>query len=134
MRPTPRSIRSPRGFTLIEQLAVIALVGTASATALPALVDLQAQAERTQLASLAAAAGSAMVLNQAGCLVTQHQAVPGKCQTVQDCSDVGRLLIGAVPPGYLVPARALPGSDGRCQLLRLKDGASASFHGAAAGA
>ncbi len=31
----------PRGFTLIEQLAVITLVGTASAAALPALVDLR---------------------------------------------------------------------------------------------
>ena len=134
MRPIPRRTRSTRGFTLIEQLAVIALVGTASATALPALVDVQAQAENTLLASLAAAAGSAMVLNQAGCLVTQHRAEPGKCQPVQDCSDVGKLLIGAVPPGYLVPARALAGSDGPCQLLRQKDGASASFHGAAAGA
>lgn len=124
---------STRGFTLIEQLAVIALVGTASATALPALVDLQARAENTLLASLAASAGSAMVLNQAGCLVTQQHAVPGKCQPVRLCSDVGTLLIGAVPPGYQVPAQPLQGSDGRCQLLRLKDGASASFHGAATG-
>lgn len=120
----------PRGFTLIEQLAVIALVGTASATALPALVDLHAQADATTLASLAAAAGSAMVLNQAGCLVTQQQAVPGKCQPVQDCSDVGALLIGAVPAGFQVPARPLQPGDGRCQLLRLHDGATAAFHAA----
>ena len=123
----------PRGFTLIEQLAVIALVGTASATALPALVNLQAQADATALASLAAAAGSAMVLNQAGCMVTQQRAVPGKCQPVDDCSDVGGLLIGAIPPGYQVPAQALQGGDGRCQLLRQLDGASAGFYGAAAG-
>ncbi|MDH4391958.1 MAG: type II secretion system protein [Aquabacterium sp.] len=70
----------PRGFTLIEQLAGIALVGTASATALPMLADVRTQAEDTLLASLAAAAGAAMALNQAGCLVTRQQAVPGKCQ------------------------------------------------------
>jgi MSHA pilin protein MshA len=123
----------PRGFTLIEALAVIALVGTVSVTALPSLVDLHAQAEAATLASLAAAAGSAMVLNQAGCMVTQQQAVPGKCQPVRDCSDVGALLIGAVPAGYQVPAQPLQPGDGRCQLLRLHDGAGAAFHGAGTG-
>jgi MSHA pilin protein MshA len=121
----------PRGFTLIEQLAVIALVGTASATALPALVDLRAQADDTTLASLAAAAGSAMVLNQAGCLVTQQQVVAGKCQPVRDCRDVGALLHGDIPAGYAVPAQPLASDGGRCQLQRQRDGAAVAFHGVA---
>lgn len=123
----------PRGFTLIEQLAVITLVGTASAAALPALVDLHALAADATLASLAAAAGSAMVLNQAGCLLTQQQPVPGKCQPVRDCSDVGGLLNGDVPAGYVVLAQALAAQGGRCQLQRLQDGAAVAFHGVATG-
>ena len=123
----------PRGFTLIEQLAVITLVGTASAAALPALVDLHAHAADATLASLAAAAGSAMVLNQAGCLLTQQQPVPGKCRPVRDCSDVGGLLNGDIPAGYAVPAQPLATEGGRCQLQRLQDGAAVAFHGVATG-
>lgn len=123
----------PHGFTLIEQLAVVTLVGTASAAALPALVDLHAQAADTTLASLAAAAGSAMVLNQAGCMVTQQQPVPGKCQPVRNCSDVASLLLGEIPAGYAVPAQPLRADGGRCQLQRLHDGAAVAFHGAATG-
>jgi len=121
----------PRGFTLIEQLAAITLVGTASAATLPALVDLHAQAADTTLASLAAAAGSAMVLNQAGCMVTQQQPVPDKCQPVRDCQDVGALLHGDIPAGYAVPAKPLPAEGARCQLQRLHDGAAVAFQGIA---
>lgn len=121
----------PRGFTLIEQLAVITLVGTAAAAALPALVDVHRQAADATLASLAAAAGSAMVLNQAGCLVTSQQPAPGKCQPVRNCSDVDGLLLGGIPPGYAVQAQSLARDGGRCQLRRLHDGTTVAFHGAA---
>ena len=123
----------PRGFTLIEQLAVLTLVGSASAAAVPALVDLQARAAGTTLTSLAAAAGSAMALNQAGCLVTEQQAVAGKCQPVRDCADVAGLLMTGLPAGYAVQPQPLAPHGSRCMLQRLQDGASAAFHGAATG-
>lgn len=123
-----------RGFTLIEQLAVISLVGTASAAALPALADLQARAADTTLASLAATAGSAMALNQAGCLVTGQQAVAGKCQPVRDCADVTTLLMADLPTGYAVPPQPLGPQGSHCTLQRMNDGASAAFYGAATGA
>jgi MSHA pilin protein MshA len=122
------------GFTLVEQLAAITIAGTASVAALPVLVEFQAQAEQTALASLAAAAGSAMVLNQAGCLVTQQQPVPGKCETIADCRQVQGLLLVDLPPGYRVQAQPLAGTGGdTCRLLRDSDGASAGFYGAATG-
>ena len=123
----------PRGFTLIEQLAVISLVGTAAAAALPALVELQAHAADTTLASLASAAGSAMALNQAGCLVTGQQSVAGKCQPVRDCADVATLLMGEIPTGYAVLPQPLAPHGSTCTLQRLQDGANAAFHGAATG-
>ncbi len=123
----------PRGFTLIEQLAVISLVGTASAAALPALADLQARAADTTLATMAAAASSAMALNQAGCLVTSQQAVDGKCQPVRDCTDVATLWMGEIPTGYAVLPQPLAAHGSQCTLQRLQDGARAAFHGAATG-
>ena len=131
MHPCLRPLQ--RGFTLVEQLAVVALVGTVSATALPGLVALDRQARDTALASLAASAGAAMVLNQAGCMVTDQQAAPGKCQPVRDCADVAGLLMAALPAGYQVQAQPLSAQGGHCSLLRLQDGSSAGFHGAAAG-
>lgn len=130
--------RRSRGFTLVEQLAAIAIAGSASVAALPALVEFRAQAEQTALASLAAAAGSAMVLNQAGCLVTQQRPVPGKCEAVNDCQQVQRLLLVDLPAGYRVAAQPLAGNGlarggDSCRLLRASDGASAGFYGVATG-
>lgn len=128
----PRA-RVARGFTLVEQLAALTIVASASATALPALVALNEQADATLLASLAASAGSAMALNQAGCLLTGQRAVPGKCQPVGDCADVTGLLMADLPAGYAVPAHPLSAQGGSCSLVRLQDGGSAAFPGAAAG-
>ncbi len=128
-----RRHRRCQGFTLVEQLAVIALVGTLSASALPALSELNQQAAGTLLTSLAASAGSAMVLNQAGCLVTDGLAVPGKCQPVQDCRQVQGLLMQPLPAGFMVPAQPLAPGGSTCRLLRLRDGAAAGFYGVAAG-
>jgi len=138
MRP-PARLRPQRGFTLIEQIAVIALVGTTSAVALPRLVEVQAQAEATALASLAGAAGSAMVLNQAGCLITEHRAVEGRCTPVADCADAATLLMADLPAGYRIEAQAITPQGGRsngvmaaCRLVQLDKGSSAGFTGLSA--
>lgn len=126
-----------RGFTLIEQLVALSVAGTLSVTALPALVDFHDAAEAGALASLAAAAGSAMVLNQAGCLVTGGRPVPGKCQAINDCAQVAGLLMAGLPPGYRVPPQALvadPALAGAtCGLQRERDGAVAGFYGVRTG-
>ena len=129
----PVTRRSTRGFTLVEQIAVLAVAGTVSATALPALVALDQQARDAALASLAASAASAMALNQAGCMVTAQRTVPGKCQPVRDCVDVDGLLMVSLPAGYAVLAQPLTAQAGSCSLLRLHDGSGARFYGVATG-
>jgi prepilin-type N-terminal cleavage/methylation domain-containing protein len=131
---TPRS----RGFTLIEQIAAITVAGAASAVALPPLLDLQAQAESTTLASLAGAATSAMVVNQGGCLVSGHRPVQGKCVTIGNCADVGAVMLMELPPGYRVADQPLgaSGSNGvlaQCTLGQDSSGAEARFLGISAG-
>ena len=135
----PARPRPARGFTLIEQVAVIVAVGSTSAVALPQFIEIQAQAEATALVSLAGAAGSAMVLNQAGCLVTDHRAAEGRCAPVADCADAATLLMADLPAGYRIEPQAIAPQGGRangiiaaCRLVQLANGASAQFAGLSA--
>ena len=127
-----------RGFTLIELVAAITVAGAASAVALPPLIDLQGQAESTTLASLASAAGSAMAINYAGCLVTGQAVQAGKCVAIGNCADVGALLLVGVPAGYRVADQPLGagsthGAEARCALAQENNGAEALFYGISAG-
>ena len=135
----PHFRRAARGFTLIEQLAVIVGIGATSAVALPQLVGLQAQADSAVLAGLAGAAGSGMVLNQAGCLVTDQRAAEGRCTAVADCADAARLLMADLPAGYRIEAQAIAPQGGRangvvatCRMVQAASGASAPFTGLSA--
>lgn len=127
--------RPARGFTLIEQITAIIAAGAVSAVAVPALVDLQAHSQAAALRSLAQAATSAMVINQAGCLVTGQVVHAGKCTAVRQCGDVADLLLAGVPPGYRVAEAPLGrvGDLAACQLVRDTDGEEAPFIGIAAG-
>ena len=134
----PARPRPARGFTLIEQVAVIVAVASTSAVALPQFIEIQAQAEATALVSLAGAAGSAMVLNQAGCLVTDHRAAEGRCSPVADCADAATLLMADLPAGYRIEPQAIAPRSGRangivadCRMLAAT-GASAVFNGLSA--
>lgn len=144
--PRPRRLCRParrqrsRGFTLIEQLAVIVAAGATSAVALPRFIELQAATEQAALASLAGAAASGMVLNQAGCLITDQRAAPGRCMPVADCADAAALLLAELPEGYRIEpqAIALPsgrgnGSAATCRMVQLASGATKNFIGLAAG-
>lgn len=135
LSPAPRTARLPRrrGFSLVEQLAALSLAGTLSAGALTTLGALDTQARETALARLAASAATAMALNQAACVLSGQRAEPGRCQAVRDCADVAVLLMNDLPAGYTVPAQTLSAQGTRCTLQRLHDGASAGFHGVAAG-
>ena len=118
---------------------VITAVGTTSAVALPQFIAIQAQAEATALVGLAGAAGSAMVLNQAGCLITDHRAAEGRCAPVADCADGAALLMVELPTGYRIEPQAIAPQGGRangliaaCRMVQLANGASAPFTGLSA--
>jgi hypothetical protein len=132
--------RLAHGAALIEQVVVTVAVGAASVTALPALTDVQAQAQRAALANLAAAGGTAMALNYGGCLVTDHATVPGKCMPMRNCNEVARAWLTDVPPGYRIADTPLVSTDGRingaeavCTITDDSTGDVAQFRGIAAG-
>jgi MSHA pilin protein MshA len=96
------------GFTLIELITVIAILGALAVIALPRFINLQDDAQRAAVAGVAGSLGAGAAINLAGAL-----AGDAAHTVVVDCDDVPATLAeGTLPTGYGVGSVALAGTTG----------------------
>lgn len=117
--------RQQGGFTLIELVMVIVILGILAATAIPRFVNLQGDAQQAAVDGIAGALGSASAINYA---VRSLNATNGVA--VADCTGLAAALEGGLDGDYSITSVAiLPGASNPACVVTGPGSVTATFVG-----
>ncbi|MDF1677641.1 MAG: type II secretion system protein [Legionellaceae bacterium] len=129
-------MRIQKGFSVVEFVMIIVVLGILAAVAVPRFIDLQVNAQQAAVDGVAGSLATASSINYAGCSTVSNAVTAGKCITVAKCSDVAAIITptltlgtagAAIADTYNLAADTTAtgnGTEAACTLQISKDGST----------